>query len=197
MIQGFQEDGKPDQVIIPKEPTLTDNYDDLHARRLAFAYGSSAQRLTRPMNRASGQISQQAAQEEGVKPFAKFVEGKVNFIIQKVLGYYDYGIDLNLYQDLDIIKRSKADASDFDHAMKTANECREDRGEDPYPAEEADWLWVKSSQGYIPLHAAQEAYGQQASKMSDRGLDNTTPPSGKVNGHAAKVRPVLRGDMAC
>lgn len=51
MVQGFKTDGKDDQIIFPSEPVLADIFDDLHIRKICFAFGTSPQRLQRPMNR--------------------------------------------------------------------------------------------------------------------------------------------------
>src|SRR6185369_4646993 len=38
MVQGFQDEGKEDQILFTKEPLLADLYDEMHMRKIAFGY---------------------------------------------------------------------------------------------------------------------------------------------------------------
>lgn len=51
IFQGFQEAGKTEQTWQPKEPILADVFDELHIRKICFAFGTSPMRLMRMMNR--------------------------------------------------------------------------------------------------------------------------------------------------
>jgi Phage portal protein len=52
LVQGWQAEGHAEQVLFPKEPALADAFDDVHIRKICFAFGTSPQRLQRMMNRA-------------------------------------------------------------------------------------------------------------------------------------------------
>lgn len=131
IIQGFQEDGKPDQILFPKDPTLADQFDELHIRKISFALHTSPQRLLKPMNRSSANSSQQASQEEDIKPLQSWMKEYVDNIIQVRMGYAEYELVFQPYSEADFVKRQKADASDVHEGIRTRDEVREDRGEDP------------------------------------------------------------------
>jgi hypothetical protein len=52
IMQGFQSEGKAEQIVFPKEPALSDIFDEIHIRKVCFAYGTSPQRLMRMINRS-------------------------------------------------------------------------------------------------------------------------------------------------
>lgn len=151
IVQGFQTEGKTEQINFPKEPELADAYDDLHTRRICFAYGTSPQRLMRQMNRASGQGMQESAEEEGTLPWLNWMKSLFDYIIQNIMGFTDYEFAFDPFQEMDEGKRALADASDIKLGLYTRNEVRERRGDDPRPEPAADELNVITAQGVVPL----------------------------------------------
>lgn len=149
-IQGFNDDGKPEQVLFPKEPLLADNYDELHIRKVAFGLNTSAQRLQRALNRASAQAGQEAAEEEGTAPVMNWVLRVMNYIIQVKFGYDAYEMAMNPDRETDILKRAQADTAEV-AKIRTINEIRDDRGLDPRPEKEADMLGEFTPQGFVPI----------------------------------------------
>lgn len=188
IIQGFTEDGK-DQIIFPEEPVLADTFDDVLIRKICFAYGTSPQRLQKMMNRGSAQISQTAAQEEGIEPWISWSTNLVNYIIQKKMNMPDYEIDFSTDTDVDISKQSKVDQSDVQFGIRSRNEVRRSRGLDPITTNPlADQLTVTTPNGTIPL-------GQTI--VSGKGGDGgggspPSKPNGKANGAYTIVQ---RGEM--
>jgi len=156
MMQGFTQDGK-DQIIFPKEKLLSDPYDDLHIHKICFAYGTSPQRLLKMLNRASAEANQEAAEEEGTRPFRRWVINLVNFIIQRKMGYSEIEMVMNPENESDIAAESAADTKYIEDGVYTINERRELRGDDPRAEPEADQLMVKTPQGMIPLAEAVKA----------------------------------------
>ena len=151
IIQGFQADGKPDQFLFPKEPLLTDGTDDLLIRYIAFSYGTAAQRLSRPMNRASAGEAQESAEEEGTKPVASYVKSVMDGIIQYKMGLYDYEIAFDLGRENDVVKAAQAATMRTEGALQTPNESRIANGQEPVPDPNADFLWVKTASGFVRL----------------------------------------------
>jgi len=177
LIQGFSEDGK-DQIIFPKEPLLKDEYDDTELSELCFAYGASRQRLIKQMNRASAQQAQDSAEEEGLEPWMQWVAGVVNTLIQGRMGLHDYEFAFKDFRDTDVAKQSEADALDVNNGIRTRNEVREDRGEDPRPEPEASMLGITTKNGFVPLGGAPDgspAANADAGKQGDN-------PSGAAAG---------------
>lgn len=152
MIQGYSEDGK-DQVLFPKAEVMADAFDELHIRKLCYAYGASPQRLMRMMNRASAQQTDEAAQEEGERPWIEWLRGVANHIIQIVFGLSDYEMTFDTDREVDIAKMAGVDKTLVDMGEYTRNERREIRGDDPRPEKEAGILGITTATGFVPLDA--------------------------------------------
>jgi Phage portal protein len=185
ILQGFQESGKPEQLHEPKEPALADIFDEVHTRKICFAYGTSPQRLMRQMNRASAQVVQEAAEEEGTLPWLDWVKGTFDKIIQDKMGYEDYEFAFDPFVETDVKKLAEADKIDIEIGLYTRNEKRQERGDDPIDEPEADQLSVITSSGLIPLgmaaHLAQVA-------IRSKG-------SGGVGGGSANLRTTAQGKV--
>ena len=151
IIQGFQEEGKQDQVIFPAEPVLADVFDDLLIRKLCFAFGTSPQRLLKQMNRASAQTSQTGAQEEGIRPWMDWVRRLVNFLIQRKLKMTGYEMVFSPYFESDYLKKAKADAEYVKEGVVTRNEVRDDLGRDPSENPMANELCITTPNGTVKL----------------------------------------------
>lgn len=159
LVQGWQEDGHPEQLHFPKEPVLADVFDELHTRRICFAYGTSPQRLMRQMNKASAAAAQESAEKEGTLPWMTWLKGFMDDIIQRILGFPDYEFAFDPVQELDKLKQSQADKIDAETGLYTMNEIRERRGDDPRPEPEADVLNVRTTMGFIPLGSVAQTGG--------------------------------------
>jgi len=193
LIQGWHEAGQGnEQTIIPKEPALADAYDELHTRRICFAFGTSPQRLMRQMNRASAQVAQLSAEEEGTLPWMEWLKSVIDNIIQNVLGMKEYEFAFDPYHEMDRMKQSQADEKDVDNGIYTRNEVRERRGDDPRPEPLADTLSVKTAQGVVPLGQILQPTAAVASGSSSGTIKRptiTSSPGGgsvgksKTNGH--------------
>lgn len=159
ILQGFQADGNKEQVIFPKEPTLSDIFDEAHIRKICFAYGTSPQRLMRMMNRASAQVSQDSAQQEGTLPFLNWLKGLMDHIVQIILKEPDYEFAFEPFRELDQLKQSMADERDIKVGLYTRNEIRERRGDDPRPEPEADELNITTANGVLGLDEKPQVKG--------------------------------------
>jgi hypothetical protein len=148
MIQGFQSEGRQDQVIFPKEKLLSDPFDEIHIRKICFAYGVSPQRLLHMMNRATAQTNQEAAEEEGTLPFIRWVLSVANYIMQRKMGAADYEMS---FQEEEAKDRFQGDASDAQNCIVTRNEIREDRGLDPLKIPGMDTPGIIGPTGFVPV----------------------------------------------
>lgn len=74
IVQGFQEVGKTEQIFQPKEPTLADIFDEIHTRKICFAYGTSPQRLMRQMNRACYSQDTETLTDKGWKLYNRITD---------------------------------------------------------------------------------------------------------------------------
>jgi hypothetical protein len=171
ILQGFQDDGKSEQVVFPKEPALADAFDEMHIRKLCFAFGTSPTRLMRQMNKASGQQVQESAEEEGTLPWLAWLKGTMDYIIQVLMGYGEYEFAFDPFVELDKLKQAMADGEDIKNGLYTRNEKREERGDDPRPEPEADQLMIQTGQGALPL-------GQLATAASGQGAASQRTPKG-------------------
>jgi hypothetical protein len=153
MIQGFREadDAREDQIIQLKEPVLADAFDDLHIRKIAFGYGTSAQRLLKMMNRAASESNQDSAEKEGTIPRVKWLKGTVDLIIQRQMGYPGYEWVPDLDTELDPSKQAEVDKAYVDNGTFTRNEIRDMRGAEARPEPEASQLMITTPTGAVPL----------------------------------------------
>lgn len=154
-IQGFQSDGKPDQIIFSKEALLTDPFDDLLIRCLCFAFGTSPQRLMKMMNRASAEQTQESADVEGYWPFLMWLKYSViDYIIQRKFGLYEYEMSFDPRKETDMVKLATAETLLVNAGIKTRAESRDLLGLDPDNTPEANQLMVVSGTQVVPLAGA-------------------------------------------
>lgn len=194
MAQGFiGSDSEREEYIHQfEEPKLSDEYDDLHTRRVTFGYGVSPQRLLRMQNRATAQTNQEAAEEEGIAPFREWVEKSMNFGIQRKMGYQKYEFKFDISSDPDPVKQSEIDAQDLESGVATINERRLARGWDPRPEPQCDQAGKWLATGWVPItQLPQPAAPKQPaapSKPDDGSQDDDEPepPAGGGKNKVAK-----------
>jgi hypothetical protein len=206
-MQGFTQDGK-DQVIFPKEKLLSDPFDDLHIHKVCFAYGTSPQRLLKQLNRATGEANQEAAEEEGTRPWRRWLVNFINFVIQRKMGYTECEIVMTAENEVDLAVQTASDTGYVKAGLRTINEMRVLRGEDARSEPEADMLLISTPMGDIPIAEAVKsgvlAAAQQAAKEQMAlnppaipGQPGSAPgtPAGppKPGGRGSKAIPIERG----
>lgn len=171
--QGYQpvDSGKPDQIIETKEPVMADSFDDLHIKKMAFAYGVSAQRLMKQMNRASAEAGQDAAEKEGIMPRLKWFKGTIDLIIQRQMDLADYEIIFDTDDELDAVKQSTVDKSNSGSGLRTIDEIREDRGLVPFGLPETSQPIIVTATGVQPLEGSFDRVNQ--------AMDNDTAAANK------------------
>lgn len=140
-----------DQVILPKQDVLKDEYDDFLIRLVCYAFSVSPSALQKPMNRASAETVSSTSEEEGLLPKLLWLEDYLNRIIQVRLGFTNYEFHWRTTRDTDELKQAQTDKIYVDSGVKTRNELRADLGLDPVDVEEADMLGITTAQGFVPL----------------------------------------------
>lgn len=177
MVQSFggdQQNGPKDHIEQLKEPILADVYDDLHIRKLSFAFGVSAQRLLKQMNRASAEANQESAQEEGLLPWVTWLKGTIDTGLRRMgMGNYETIPDTAI--ELDPVKQSAIDSEYVKSGIRTINEVRDARGLLPRPEPEANQLGIVTPTGWIPVAGATERT-EQAAEAANRPKPVPTLP---------------------
>jgi hypothetical protein len=184
MVQGFNDPGKPDQIVFTKEPLLAGLYDEKHIREIAFGYGTSPQRLMK-MIRTEGKSSADAAEIEGTLPWVLWVKGIIDFIIQRKMGLVDYEIAINPYAEPDPLKNAAALTMLVGKAVLTPNEARKRVGEELRPEPEADQLGVITGTGFLPVGVAPVQAGvmvDDKGQIKPHPVIPNAPPKPPVNG---------------
>lgn len=173
ILQGYHDvtSGREDQIIQLKEPVMADAFDDLHIKKMAFAYGVSAQRLMKQMNRASAEAGQDAAEKEGIMPRLKWFKGTIDLIIQRQMDLADYEVIFDTDDELDAVKQSAVDKSNSGAGLRTIDEIREDRGLVPFGLPETSQPIIVTATGVQPLEGSFDRVNQQ--------MDNDTATANK------------------
>ena len=171
MAQGFTQDGK-DQFVQTREKLLADAFDDLHIHKICFAYGTSPQRLLKMMNRATANSNQEAAQEEGTKPWATWLfRIYMNHILQVQMGYADYEFGFSMDVESDPVKIATANGLKLGKYI-SLNEARKGEGKDPRPEPEADEIGMITPTGWMSITQHAPAGGSAAGGPETPGNGN-------------------------
>lgn len=175
MIQGFAEEGNQDQIIFSKEPLLADAFDELHVKKIFFAFGVSPQRIGKTMNRAAAQQADEASEVEGMLPYFASLKALMDFIIQRKMGYADYEMVFDPFDEPDPEKQMKVVTGYTNDGLMTLNEGREKIGMEPAKEPEAEMLGVKTATGFVPIGYANAATGT-----------TVNPNTGETTSHGGK-----------
>jgi hypothetical protein len=106
------------------------------------------------MNRASAESAEEAAEEEGLFPYMRWLKRFINHIIQRYMQMPGYEFVFDDRREQDLLKRAQANEILIKEGIYTRNEIREDNGDDVRPEAEADMLTITTPQGVIPLEGA-------------------------------------------
>lgn len=186
VVQGYNED-RDDQIVQLKEPILSDAFDDLHIRKIAFGYGTSVQRLLKAMNRASAESSQDSAEKEGIMPRLKWLKGTLDLIIQRQMDQPNYEMVFDTDDELDAVKQADVDKIRVSTGLDTIDGIREDRGQIPFGLPETTQPIIITTTGAIPLEGSIDRTNQAAEDAST--VANKPTPAPVVAGGSAKPKP--------
>jgi hypothetical protein len=172
------------QIIFPKSKELSDDFDDRHLRKIAFAYGASPQRLLKTLNRASAGANQEAAEEEGTMPVIDWLVNRVyNWLLQRTMKLTGYEVTIDQDVETDQYKQAQTDEIDVKNGIRPINEVRRDRGLDPLPQEECNEPLIITATGPVPLDG--DAAAERSATMAEAAFvppqpdDNGKPGGGK------------------
>ncbi len=181
-----------DEVLFPKAPLLSEQYDQDEIHAIAFGYGVSPQRLVKQMNRASAEQADDAAAEEGALPYFTWLKNSViDYTIQYKFGYKDYEWVPDPFQEPSFEKMAKA----LNDMMKAGpvmipNEAREKIGLDPREEPEMNVPGVMTAAGWMPITVST---AQAGASFDGKGNVTITPKpgdqaeGGKPNGKPASA----------
>ena len=147
---GTGDNAKPN-VVFPKEAILKDEVDVWLAQLVCACLGMSAQPFLKMINRASAEESNDAAREQGLKPYVNNVCNNVNNVLEK-MGYGDdYECTAKQHRDVDALKQAQVDEAVLQSSIYCVDEIREQRGEDRLGTKNSSrpgrWL----ATGWVPL----------------------------------------------
>lgn len=177
MIPGFNSDGKPDQILFPKEPLLADAFDEMHIRKVCFGYGTSPQRLMRMLGTRNAEQQQRAAFDEGILPWVVWAKSGLDFIIQRKMGLKDYEIAFDTARENDPKTEAEVSKTYVGSGLRTINEDREMRGEAARSEPEASMLGIITGSGFVPISGA-GALTAPAPDVAAGGLPGKAAPDG-------------------
>lgn len=119
-----------------REPTLKDMYDEWLARVVCFAFSVSPTPFIAQVNRATAEVAQDAALEEGLAPVLTWVKNTMDAIIARLFGYDDIEFVLADEVSIDPETRSRIHKTYIDAKVLTPDEVREEIGRDPLSDED-------------------------------------------------------------
>jgi len=191
MIQGWADNPKDENIQQTKEALLSDPYDDQLIRRLAFGYGTSAQRLLKQMNRASAEQADDSADTEGTRPYFVWMKSTCDYVIQVIMGMTDYEMKFDPSREPDIKKEMETITGYIKGMVLSPNQGREKLGEDPDPDPLADKLGTITATGWTPIDmlpadATVGTDGKITRTPPQKPDDEIVPAGGKPNGKPAK-----------
>lgn len=123
-------DGK---ITVLKDAALKDDFDEWLARVICYAFSVSPTWAAKAVNRATAQSSQETAEEEGLAPILKWIEGIITLLIGRCYGYDDIEFAFQDANDPDPLKQAQVHQIYLDTKCITRNDVRDDLGLDPIP----------------------------------------------------------------
>jgi hypothetical protein len=114
-----------------KDALIKDEADEWFARVIAFAFRVSPKELTRMMNRATAESSEDSAQEMGVQSVCQWIADTLNYIIQRQEGDEEIEFTFAQRREPDALKQAQTDQVYLGAGVRTRNEVREYLGDEP------------------------------------------------------------------
>lgn len=186
-VPGYQSDPeKEDQIIQLKEPILADAFDEVHIRRIAFAYGSDSQRLLKAMNRASAEAGQDAAEKQGTMPRVAWLK---SFMDGTLIEQFDISTHEWLPEtddELDAEKQAIVDKGNISIGLETIDERREARGLIPFGLPETSQPIIITATGVQPIEGSIDRVNQQMQNDTIAAKKPTPAPGGAASQSSEK-----------
>jgi hypothetical protein len=115
----------------PQKDTLKDEFDEWIARIIAFTFSISPMPFVKQMNRASGEVQKQQADEEGIVPWLLFVKDIIDACLERYWGVTDLEFSWEDAPETDALKQAQIDEIYARIGVNSIDEIRQRLGLDP------------------------------------------------------------------
>lgn len=165
-----------------KDSILKDAYDEWLARIICFAFGISAQPFVKEMNRATAEVSEATAKEEGLAPVLAWVKNSMDLVIGRYFDAPDLEFDWLEGESIDPEAKANIHKVYVEAGVLTPDEVREELGRDPLTPEERERL--------APRPPAAPPGGEKPQETDEEGqeADDEGKEAGSYLGDLAKRR---------
>lgn len=121
-------------VTFTRDPQLKDEFDEWLARVVCYAFSLPPLPFTKIQNRATAEVAQQAAMEEGLAPLMQWFKELMDHIINDFFGCSDLEFvwDNISYLKLDPADQLRVDVEAMHNGLKSMDEIRAEMGLEPY-----------------------------------------------------------------
>lgn len=165
-----------------KEAALKDMFDEWLARIVCFAFSISPNAFIAQVNRATAEVSQEAALEEGLAPVKAWVANTMNAALADAFGAPDLEFAWVDEESIDPVAKATIHGIYVDKGVITNDEAREDLGRDPLTAEQVQRMRELAQARGAPV------MGQPDDEDQDDDLDEGEPAAkGEYLGSLAKA----------
>ena len=175
-----------------KDSVLKDMYDEWLVRIVCFAFSVSPNAFVTQVNRATAEVSQRAAMEEGLGPVMQWVKGTMDTIIARYFGAPDLEFDWVEEVNLDPETKSRIHATYIGAGVLTPDEVREELGRDPLTPEERELLAAKKPSAGEPPPDERGEGGEEGDEAKGAYLGNLAKRSAARPKAARPVAPINR-----
>lgn len=145
---------------------LLDQFDEWLARIVAYAFSLPPTPFVRQMNRATSESAYRTALEEGLEPMLDWLKNLVDEEIAHFCGEPDYEIVWDDIRKLDPAEKHTMDHADMQRGLKSMDEVRAERGDEPVGLE-THIVWGVGPLGFMSV--------QSIKKVIEQGLDMPSP----------------------
>lgn len=119
------------QPHFTREPELKGEYDEWIARVVMYAFSLPPLPFVREQNRATANTAQEAAVDEGLAPLMQWVKGLIDHVLAAHFDQPDMEFVWRDAKELDPATQSAIDGNDVRSGLKSIDEVRVNRGEEP------------------------------------------------------------------
>lgn len=151
-----------------KQPDHKNEFEEWLARLICFAFSISPSSLIKELNRSTAETNKEIATSEGLMPLLNMLRTKLNYIIQKVMGFKDLQFVWKLGDSIDALQQAQINQIYLQEEVLTPDEVREDIGKKPLTPDERE----KAFPTPPPPVIASGAVGEP-------GKPGEKPPAGK------------------
>lgn len=152
----FVPGGAAKAFIQLKQEELFGMAEEWIARVVCFAFSVSPQPFIKMMNRATAQVAQETAVEEGLAPLQDWIKNLIDTVIVDEFGENELEFQWVNEDELDPKTKSEIVRAESESGLMTMNQARAKMGLDPYPYPEADRPMMKTATGWVPVFLTEE-----------------------------------------